>query len=77
MTRIEPELEWTVRGWLQDGVSMLPDHVFDAVVTQAPLIRQRRVSWWPPDPTRARMLAALAAVIVLAVTLVGLLLGTR
>ena len=77
MTRIEPELERTVRGWLEDGVSTLPDHVFDAVVAQAPLIRQRRMGWWPPDPSTARLLAALAAVIVLAVTLVGFLLGTN
>jgi hypothetical protein len=77
MTRLDPDLERRVRTWLRDGVDTIPDHVFDAVVDRMPATRQRRIGAWPPNPGTTRMLVAAAAVLVLAVTLVGLLIGTN
>ena len=35
-----------VRSWLEDGVTVLPDRVLDAVLDQLPATHQRR-AWWP------------------------------
>jgi len=37
----------TVRSWLDEGVTTLPDRVLDAVLDQVPATPQRRVTWWP------------------------------
>jgi hypothetical protein len=59
-----------VQSWLEEGVTALPDRVLDAVLDQVPATRQRR-SWWPARRllnmnTRLRIVAALAAVVVVA-----------
>ena len=60
-----------VRSWLEEGVTALPDRVLDAVLDQLPATPQRR-SWWPTwrsnrMNTYAKLLAAAAAVLVVAV----------
>ncbi|HUQ44090.1 MAG TPA: hypothetical protein VM451_06735 [Candidatus Limnocylindria bacterium] len=60
-----------VRSWLEDGVTALPDRVLDTVLDQLPATPQRR-SWWSawrsnPMNTYAKLLAAAAAVLVVAV----------
>lgn len=60
-----------VRSWLEDGVTALPDRVLDTVLDQLPATPQRR-SWWPTwrsnrMNTYAKLLAAAAAVLVVAV----------
>jgi hypothetical protein len=60
-----------VRSWLEEGVTALPDRVLDAVLDQVPATPQRR-SWWPAwrsndMHTYAKLLAAAAAVLVVAV----------
>ena len=59
-----------VRSWLEEGVTVLPDRVLDAVLDQVPATPQRR-SWWPawrtsPMNTYAKLIAAAAAVLVVA-----------
>lgn len=65
----------TVRSWLEEGVTALPDRVLDAVLDQVPATQQRRV-WWPARrlqqmSTSIRTVTALAAVVVLAVVVVA------
>lgn len=60
-----------VRSWLEEGVTALPDRVLDTVLDQLPATPQRR-SWWPawrtnPMNTYAKLLAAAAAILVVAV----------
>jgi hypothetical protein len=60
-----------VRSWLEEGVTALPDRVLDTVLDQVPATPQRR-SWWPTwrsnrMNTYAKLLAAAAAVLVVAV----------
>ena len=60
-----------VRSWLEEGVTALPDRVLDTVLDQLPATPQRR-SWWPTwrsnrMNTYAKLLAAAAAVLVVAV----------
>ena len=64
-----------VRSWLEDGVTVLPDRVLDAVLDQLPATHQRRAGWLARrfplmNNTTVRFGIAAAAVIVLA--LVGL-----
>jgi hypothetical protein len=60
-----------VRSWLEEGVTVLPDRVLDAVLDQVPTTPQRR-SWWPAwrsatMNTYAKFAIAAAAVLVVAV----------
>jgi hypothetical protein len=41
----EPETARIVRSWLEDGVTVLPDRVLDAVLDQLPATPQRRPLW--------------------------------
>jgi len=69
-----------VRSWLDDGVTRLPDRVLDAVLDQVPATPQRRHRWsaWRFDqmPTYAKLLAAGAAVLLVAVVGARFLPGT-
>jgi hypothetical protein len=59
----------TVRSWLDEGVTALPDRVLDAVLDQVPTTPQRR-AWWPAWRSRlmnnVRIALATAAVVVAA-----------
>lgn len=73
----DPETTRHVRSWLEDGVTVLPDRVLDAVLDQLPATPQRR-SWWPARrfaemTTFAKLAIAAAAVVVVAVVGVNLL----
>jgi hypothetical protein len=62
----------TVRSWLEEGVTTLPDRVLDDVLDQIPTTRQRRTTWWPARRlahmnTAAKFGLAAAAVVVAAV----------
>jgi hypothetical protein len=66
-----------VRSWLEEGVTVLPDRVLDAVLDQVPATPQRR-SWWPAwrfsdMNTYAKLAIAAAAVVVVAVVGINLL----
>ena len=68
-----------VRSWLEEGVTVLPDRVLDAVLDQVPATPQRR-SWWPARRfsdlnTYVRFAIAAAAVLVVAVAGYNFLLG--
>jgi hypothetical protein len=60
----------TVRSWLEEGVTALPDRVLDAVLDRVPATPQRR-SWWPAwrfaQMNTVRIAVAAAAVVVVAV----------
>jgi hypothetical protein len=62
-----------VRSWLEEGVTVLPDRVLDAVLEQVPATPQRRRIW--PARRFAQMhnmtRVAIAAAAVLAIALVG------
>jgi hypothetical protein len=63
----------TVRSWLDEGVTTLPDRVLDAVLDQVPATPQRR-SWWPAwrfSDMNTYAKAAFAAAAVLVVAIVG------
>jgi hypothetical protein len=63
----------TVRSWLEEGVTALPDRVLDAVLDQVPATPQRR-PWWPPRrfaDMNKLLPAAIAAAAVLVVAVVG------
>ena len=58
-----------VRSWLEDGVTVLPDRVLDAVLDQLPATHQRR-AWWPARrfhnmnyPVRIALVAAAVLVV--------------
>jgi hypothetical protein len=55
-----------VKSWLEDGVTVLPDRVLDAVLDQLPATPQRRTIWLARNFT---MRLALAAAVVLALVL--------
>ena len=60
-----------VRSWLEDGVTVLPDRVLDAVLHQLPATHQRRAGWLARrfpfmNNTTVRFGIAAAAVVVLA-----------
>lgn len=71
----DPDTARTVRSWLDEGVTQLPDRVLDAVLDQLPATPQRRVTWWPtrrPSTTKSVVATALAvAAVVVVVTLIG------
>lgn len=61
----------TVRSWLEEGVTTLPDRVLDDVLHQIPATPQRRGPWWPawrlpPMNNTAKLALAAAAVLVVA-----------
>ena len=60
----------TVRSWLEEGVTALPDSVLDAVLDQLPATPQRRAGWlarrFPPMNSAVRIALATAAVVVIA-----------
>jgi len=65
------DLTRTVRSWLEDGVTSLPDRVLDDVLDQLPATHQRRATWWQARRiaqmnTAARFGLAAAAVVVAA-----------
>jgi hypothetical protein len=64
-----------VRSWLEDGVTVLPDRVLDAVLDQLPATPQRRTIWlarrFPPMSNTMKIALAAAAVVVLAVIGIG------
>lgn len=64
----------TVRSWLEDGATTLPDRVLDDVLDQLPATPQRR-AWWParrlPDVNNTAKLA-MAAAAVLVVAFLGI-----
>lgn len=63
----------TVRSWLEEGATRLPDRVLDTVLYQLPATHQRRAIWWPArrvpfmNSNMFRVAVAGAAVVVLAV----------
>jgi hypothetical protein len=62
-----------VRSWLEEGVTVLPDRVLDAVLEQVPTTPQRR-SWWPAwrfSDMNTYVKFAIAAAAVLVVAVVG------
>ena len=69
------EVTRTVRSWLEEGVTALPDRVLDAVLDQVPATQQRW-AWWPARRlpqmnTRVRIAAAVAVVVVVALIAVN------
>lgn len=65
----------SVRSWLEDGATELPDRVLDAVLDQLPATPQRRATWWPTrrfaDMNNAAKLGLAAAVVVVVAALLG------
>jgi hypothetical protein len=59
----------SVRSWLDEGVTALPDRVLDAVLDRLPATPQRRATWWPvrrlPVMNTTAKLAVTAAVVIL------------
>ena len=77
--RSEHDTTRTVRSWLEDGATALPDRVLDAVLDQLPATRQRR-PFWPrlglPEirlPKFAATAAALVVALLLVVTVIPIL----
>ena len=71
-----------VRSWLEDGITVLPDRVLDAVLDQLPATHQRRVPWWPvrrypPMSNTLKFALAAAAVVVLTVIGIGVIRSTN
>ena len=62
-----------VRSWLEEGVTVLPDRVLDAVLDQVPATSQRQ-PWWPARTFR-RMNHALKPTIVAAAVIVVAIVG--
>ena len=60
-----------VRSWLEEGVTVLPDRVLDAVLDQVPATHQRRAGWlarrFPPMNTSFRIALATAVVVIAAI----------
>ena len=73
----EREVNRIVRSWLEEGPTVLPERVLDAVLDQVPAIPQRRHSWpaWrlPLMNSEGRIGAAVAAVVVVVLLVVYLL----
>ena len=67
----ERDVNRVVTSWLEDGVTVLPDRVLDAVIAQLPATPQRRAGWLARrfpimNSTVFRVGVAAAAVIVIA-----------
>jgi hypothetical protein len=65
------DTERLVRVWLEDGPSAMPDRVITTVaerIARQPRHRVRRLPWRPRLNTQVKVLAALAAVLVIAFT---------
>jgi hypothetical protein len=65
----------TVRSWLEEGVTALPDRVLDHVLDQLPATPQRRASWPArrfPIMTSNVIRVGVAAAVVVGLALVGL-----
>ena len=63
-----------VRSWLEEGTTVIPDRVLDAVLDQVPATHQRR-AWWPArrfSTLNAYVRLGLIAAAVLAVAIVGI-----
>ena len=63
-----------VRSWLEEGTTVIPDRVLDAVLDQIPATSQRR-AWWPAwrlPPMNTFTRFALAAVAVIALAFIGI-----
>jgi hypothetical protein len=60
-----------VRSWIDEGVTVLPDRVLDAVLDQVPATPQRRAGWlarrFPPMNSRFVIWAAVAAAVAVMV----------
>lgn len=64
-----------VRSWLDEGVTVLPDRVLDAVLDQVPTTPQRRPSWLArrlPIVNNPSVRYGIAAVAVIAAVILGL-----
>jgi hypothetical protein len=64
----------TVRSWLEDGATTLPDRVLDAVLVELPTTPQRRATWWPArsiEQMNTAIKFGLAAVVVVVAALLG------
>ena len=59
-----------VRSWLEEGTTVVPDRVLDAVLDQVPATHQRRLRWparrFPTVNTTALRIGLIAAVLILA-----------
>lgn len=68
------DVERIVRSWLDEGVTVLPDRVLDAVLDQLPATPQRRPSWlaWRSPFMSNALRVAVAAAAVLVVALIGI-----
>ena len=59
-----------VRSWLEEGTTVVPDRVLDAVLDQVPAIHQRRLRWparrFPTVNTTALRIGLIAAVLIVA-----------
>lgn len=77
--RAERDVTPTVRTWLRDGVTSLPDHVLDRVLDQVPAIRQERsgLAALRNQSMRTPLKVALAAAAIIVVTVAGLSLMPR
>ena len=77
--RAERDVTPTVRTWLGDGVTSLPDHVLDRVLDQVPAIRQERsgLAALRNQSMRTPLKVALAAAAIIVVTVAGLSLMPR
>ena len=62
-----------VRSWLEEGVTVLPDRVLDAVLGQLSTTPQRRATWWPVrryrSMTSSMRLATAAAAVALIIAI--------
>lgn len=67
-----------VRSWLEDGVTMLPDRVLDAVLDQLPATPQRRAGWLVWRSLNMNGFARFAAIsAALAILIIGVFVATR
>jgi hypothetical protein len=75
----DPVVTRIVRSWLEEGATVLPDRVLDAVLDQLPATPQRR-AWWPVrrfEQMNNYAKVAIAAVAVIAVAAIGITLIPR